>query len=976
MDNVVEKQNVIEVPEEELLINWTLIPSEIEFIYTACKGENNSIICFALQLCSLKNNGRFIDNYKQVEYKIIQHLSQQFGIKYIDRLENEISESSEYRYRKRIKEFLNYQDYDKKVELELQEFILSKLKEKLYVQNSLLKEAEEFLIKLKVILPTNKSLGRKIAKIKQESLIKIYEKISKLNTEKKLRKYDKLLKSKGRGSFTEFFKFKQSAPEATAKVINEYLDRLSILLKLKVHKLNFEDIDQELIISIAKLVSTYDADSLRKISPSIKRYAYITCFLVECYKHIVDNVIDLNNQLLAKKNRISKNSLDLKIKPLRRQSTKSIDILLDTVQNLLEYTTPKKVTLEEYKDGLDVEEVREAVKECRELNELEKYGYYDELLSRYSNLREYTKRFYKLDFKATKGSEDIIRSIKILQQLNENKITKIPEDAPIEFVFDSWKELLYDEKGNIKQKPWEISLYFAVKKALGNGDVYIEFSKHHRNFWNTIYSKSVWKEERKELYRKLELPKNFKNILRVLKKEYKQYFNQAIKSFNNIDSFAYISKSGELRLRKDDALPISNKVKKLKQLLESRMPIIRIEELLHEVDERINYTKNFKAMVGYEGKEHVEKNLLYASLIAHGTNMGLYGIFNSTKDIDIEPLRTVSRWYMHDDALLKTNRYIVNQHNNHPLSKIYGSGKISSSDGQRYRIRSSSSLAAFYPRYYGYYEKVISVYTHMSDQYSVFNTQVISCSVREATYVLTGLLFHGTQLETEFHTTDTHGFTEIVFALCYLLGLTFCPRIKGIKYQQLYKLDKSINYQGYNKLFSGFADIGNVPKQWDQIVRVVASLKNGIAPAHIIVQKLTNRSSSDNLTKALITMGRIIKTIYIFRYISDSALRYKVYLQLNRGESRHNLAQHVFFANQGIFKTKEYVQIMNKASCLSILSNLILYWNTVKLYQMIEELKSEGYEIDNNDLAKISPLLFKHILVHGTYSFKRWEHAI
>ena len=119
------------------------------------------------------------------------------------------------------------------------------------------------------------------------------------------------------------------------------------------------------------------------------------------------------------------------------------------MQNLLEYTTPKKVTLEEYKDSLDVEEVREAVKKCRELNELEKYGYYDELLSRYSNLREYTKRFYKLDFKATKGSEDIIRSIKILQQLNENKITKIPEDAPIEFVFDSWKELLYDEKGNM-----------------------------------------------------------------------------------------------------------------------------------------------------------------------------------------------------------------------------------------------------------------------------------------------------------------------------------------------------------------------------------------------------------------------------------------------------------------------------------------------------------------------------------------------
>ena len=80
--------------------------------------------------------------------------------------------------------------------------------------------------------------------------------------------------------------------------------------------------------------------------------------------------------MLAKKNRISKNSLDLKIKPLRRQSTKSVDVLLDTVQNLLEYNAPKKITLEKYKDDLDVEEIKKAVKECRELNELEKYGYY------------------------------------------------------------------------------------------------------------------------------------------------------------------------------------------------------------------------------------------------------------------------------------------------------------------------------------------------------------------------------------------------------------------------------------------------------------------------------------------------------------------------------------------------------------------------------------------------------------------------
>jgi hypothetical protein len=62
---------------------------------------------------------------------------------------------------------------------------------------------------------------------------------------------------------------------------------------------------------------------------------------------------------------------------------------------------------------------------------------------------------------------------------------------------------------------------------------------------------------------------------------------------------------------------------------------------------------------------------------------------------------------------------------------------------------------------------------------------------------------------------------------------------------------------------------------------------------------------------------------------------------------------------------------MNKASCLSILSNLILYWNTKILHKIIQDLELEGYVVNRQDLAKVSPLMFKHILMHGTYNFKR-----
>lgn len=60
------------------------------------------------------------------------------------------------------------------------------------------------------------------------------------------------------------------------------------------------------------------------------------------------------------------------------------------------------------------------------------------------------------------------------------------------------------------------------------------------------------------------------------------------------------------------------------------------------------------------------------------------------------------------------------------------------------------------------------------------------------------------------------------------------------------------------------------------------------------------------------------------RYITDSDLRDKVQRQLNKGEHQHQLARWIFFANQGKFQTGNYEEIMNKASCLSLVSNAVL----------------------------------------------------
>lgn len=158
------------------------------------------------------------------------------------------------------------------------------------------------------------------------------------------------------------------------------------------------------------------------------------------------------------------------------------------------------------------------------------------------------------------------------------------------------------------------------------------------------------------------------------------------------------------------------------------------------------------------------------------------------------------------------------------------------------------------------------------------------------------------------------------------------------------------------------------------MVRVAASLKNRTAPANVIVQRLANASSSDRLAGALTALGRVVKTIFILRYLCDPELRHRVQLQLNRGEARHELVGRcLFFANRGEFRSGDADEIMNKASCLSLLSNAVLVWNTLRIAENVNQLRATGHVIADQDLARVSPLMHAHVIPNGTYRFSDEE---
>ncbi|MEM6840360.1 MAG: Tn3 family transposase [Cyanobacteria bacterium P01_C01_bin.120] len=53
---------------------------------------------------------------------------------------------------------------------------------------------------------------------------------------------------------------------------------------------------------------------------------------------------------------------------------------------------------------------------------------------------------------------------------------------------------------------------------------------------------------------------------------------------------------------------------------------------------------------------------------------------------------------------------------------------------------------------------------------------------------------NNTILKIRQHTTDTRGYTEIIFALCHLLGFYSMLRIRDLKDHQLYRVNQKADY--------------------------------------------------------------------------------------------------------------------------------------------------------------------------------------
>ena len=158
--------------------------------------------------------------------------------------------------------------------------------------------------------------------------------------------------------------------------------------------------------------------------------------------------------------------------------------------------------------------------------------------------------------------------------------------------------------------------------------------------------------------------------------------------------------------------------------MDAHLPGVRIEDLLREVDTRCQFTRALRPLVGVPPLAERFYPTLLTVLVAYGTNLGMALMGESTEGITVDMLHEVSHACLRTDTVKGANTALVDYYHQLALSAVWGDGTVSSSDGQRFGIDASSLLASLYPRYFGYYDRAITVYTHLSEGHNRFHPNI------------------------------------------------------------------------------------------------------------------------------------------------------------------------------------------------------------------------------------------------------------
>jgi TnpA family transposase len=528
-----------------------------------------------------------------------------------------------------------------------------------------------------------------------------------------------------------------------------------------------------------------------------------------------------------------------------------------------------------------------------------------------------------------------------------------------------------------KDSKFRISLYKAllfrhVAGAIKSGSLNLEQSHRRRPLESYLIDRTRWEAEREQLLERAGMTR-FADPAPVLAE-----LDVALQSrFEDTNRAIAEGLNPHFKMLKGKAFRVSTP----KQDEEESEPLRHFFPERHyvpltEILATVNLHAGFGSELRHLRQTHVRpvsEKILFAGIICLGCAIGPAKMAQISTSLSAAELDSAINWRFSLENLQAANDRITSFMAAMELPNIYRRSENeihTASDGQKFEVRADSLNANHSFKYFGKGQG-ISAYTFVDERNLFWHSLVFSAAERESAYVIDGLMRNDV-VKSDIHSTDTHGFSEVIFAVTHLIEVTFAPRIKNLKKQSLYMLRsrRGGDRAGWVIKPEQYVDQDSVVTAWDDVLRLVVTIKLKKSTASDIFRRLNSYSRQHSLYTALKAFGRIIKTMFILRYIDDVELRMQIENLLNRIELGNRFTRAIAVGNPREFSAGDKEEQEIAETCNRLIKNAIVCWNYLLLEHRLNQASTDEIRAEiRAAVANHSVISWGHVNLLGEYDF-------
>lgn len=959
-----------DIAAEDLVTYFTLEPDDARWAITDHRGQANRL-GLALQLCSLRWLGFVPDDLTSAPAAAAARLAGQLDVD-----PAALADYGGWQERTRtehLREVLGRLGWTTAgpPELKTLEDFLAERALEHDSPSLLVRLACEHLRSVRVVRPGVERLQRWVAASRERAETTTALRLAPLLSTERQSQLDRLVVVDGDLGISRLAWLRRGATSAAADVIKVELDKLSYLRSLGADRLDLSVLPPGRRRFLAQVGRHSTAQALARADRQ-RRHPILLATMAEAAVEVLDELVLLFDQALSTSDSRARHQLDERLVE-RARTAQHREVLLDELLGVLaDPAVPDEAVGALLRGRIGMEALARARLPVAERPRRDA-GHLELLETRYSHLRSFAPGVLAaLPLGGGPESASLLKAVEILKDLNATGRRRLPDDVPTDFVPTRWRDYLDatgDDHSAARRHYWELVVLYQLRDALRSGDVWVAGSRRYADPASYLIPTERWPPLRAELCQLTGISTDGRARLDELGQQIQAALEAVEPLLAAGDSRVRLDDDGQLIVSRLDAEELPEGAAALHDAAVGRLPHLQISSLLIEVDAWTGFTDALIHAGGATNRSPDLRRNLYAAVLAQATNRSLAEMSDAT-GISEDVLAWTTEWYLRAETVREANTIVVNRHHREPLAQLLGGGTLSSSDGQRFPQRGKSLTARALSRYF--VDEGTTTLTHVADHHATYGTKVIPSTVPEASFTLDEILGNPTDLPIAEHTVDTAGQTLALFAAFDLVGLRFSPRIRDLPSRRLYRLGPAKDLAAYphaGPLLRQRVNQDLIISQWDELLRLGGSLKFGHATASLLLAKLQTGSRHNALARGLLEYGRLIRTLFILRYLADPELQRRVHRQLNKGESLHALRRRILYANEGHIRRRHHDAQTEQALCLTLVTNAVVLFNTVYLQDALDALQAEGHPVTDDNAAHLSPALSDHINIHGSLTF-------